>query len=134
VFQVLSDTVAKAFAFYGDLRTVETERFVKNLDTFFDYLNVRHPLEHLKCLKPNLEPYTIRDSLYAGFSPEEIVRVALPIPHQRNICIIVVIFSFFQPHQREFGPLRVTFGLLRVVFHLPITALVAGNTAFSLQL
>jgi hypothetical protein len=24
------------------------------------------------------------------------------------------------PHQREFGPLRVTFGLRRVVFHLPI--------------
>jgi hypothetical protein len=41
--------------------------------------------------------------------PEEIVRVALLIPHQRNIW-------FFQPHQREF----VVIGLLRVVFHLPI--------------
>jgi hypothetical protein len=51
----------------------------------------------------------------AGFSPEEIVRVALLIPHHKNICIFVVIFSFFQPHQREFGPLRVTFGLHTVV-------------------
>lgn len=59
--QVLSDTVAKAFEFYGDPETTETRRFVKMFDTFFDCLNVRHPTEHKQKRKPNLRPYTSKD-------------------------------------------------------------------------
>ena len=59
--QVLSDTVAKGFAFYGDPKTTETQRFIKNFDIFFDCLNVRHPFEYIKRKKPNLKPYTSTD-------------------------------------------------------------------------
>ena len=58
ILQVLSDTIAKALAFVGDPKTT---RFVKNFDTFFDCLNVRHPSEHIQRLKPNLKPYSSAD-------------------------------------------------------------------------
>lgn len=58
---MLSDTVAKAFAFYGDTKTDETQRFVKMFDQFFDCLNVRHPTEYIKHRKPLLKPYTSKD-------------------------------------------------------------------------
>lgn len=58
---MLSDTVAKAFAYYGDSKTVETQRFVEMFDKFFDCLNVRHPTEHIRHRKPFLRPYTSTD-------------------------------------------------------------------------
>lgn len=63
VMQVLSDTVAKALDFYGDSKTRETQRFVRNFDIFFDCLNVRHPTEYIRRRKPNLEPYTSKDDV-----------------------------------------------------------------------
>jgi len=49
----LSESVANALAFYGDRNTRETERFVRQLDKFFDCLNVRNLEEHRKRRKPN---------------------------------------------------------------------------------
>ena len=40
---------------------VETERFVRVFDKFFDCLNVRSPDEHQRRRKPNLKPYTRSD-------------------------------------------------------------------------
>ena len=57
-FQVLSESVANALAFYGDPNTQETEWFVRQFDKFFDCLNVRNLEEHRKRRKPNLKPYT----------------------------------------------------------------------------
>lgn len=61
--QVLSASVAKAFDYYGDWETQETQRFVATFDKFFDCLNVRSPQEHIKRLKPNLKPYETIDDM-----------------------------------------------------------------------
>ena len=53
--------MAKALAFYGDPKTRETQRFVRNFDIFFDCLNVRSLNEHIRHRKPNLEPYKSKD-------------------------------------------------------------------------
>ena len=50
--------MAKAFKYYGNAKTKETQRFVEMFDTFFDCLNVRHPTEYMRRLKPNLKPYS----------------------------------------------------------------------------
>ena len=55
--QVLSSTVANAFAYFGDETTSETERFVRNFDQFFDCFNVRSFTECFKHRKPDLRPY-----------------------------------------------------------------------------
>ena len=57
----LSESVARAFEFYGSSETTETEIFVKTFDKFFDCLNVRNLDEHWKRRKPNLKPYTRSD-------------------------------------------------------------------------
>ena len=59
--QVLSESVANALAFYGDLQTKETQRFVRIFDKFFDCLNGRNLDEHQKRRKPNLKPYRSKD-------------------------------------------------------------------------
>lgn len=61
VIQVLSESVAKAYDFYGNNEAEETKRFISNFDTFFDCLNVRCPDEYIKRRKPNLKPYRSPD-------------------------------------------------------------------------
>ena len=56
--QVLSESVSKALAYYGDPSTEETERFTMMMDTFFDCLNGRSKTAHTKLRKLNLKPYT----------------------------------------------------------------------------
>ena len=41
IMLVLSKSVADAFAYFGDVSTTETEKFVRNFDRLFDCLNVR---------------------------------------------------------------------------------------------
>jgi len=55
---VLSENIANALDFYGDLETSETEVFVRKMDKFFDCLNGRNKTEHVQRNKPNLAPYT----------------------------------------------------------------------------
>lgn len=57
IVQVLSESVANALEFYGDLQTRETQRFVRIFDKFFDCLNGRNLDEYRKRRKPNLRPY-----------------------------------------------------------------------------
>ena len=59
--QVLSQSVANAFAYFSDPDTSETQRFVSYFDTFFDCLNVRSVNEWCIKRKPNLKPYTSPD-------------------------------------------------------------------------
>ena len=57
----MSESVAKALAYYGDADTIETQRFIMMFDRFFDCLNVRHPAEYIQRRKPNLKPYISND-------------------------------------------------------------------------
>ncbi len=53
MFQVLSDTVHKGFAYYGDVSTIGC----------FDLLNARHPEEYIRRRKLNFEPVRTKSSL-----------------------------------------------------------------------
>lgn len=53
--------MAKALGYYDDATTVETQRFVRMFDKFFDCMNVRHPTEHIQRRKPNVKPYARMD-------------------------------------------------------------------------
>ena len=53
--------MANALAFYGDLQTRETQRFVRMFDKSFDCLNGRNVDEHRKQRKPDLKPYYSED-------------------------------------------------------------------------
>lgn len=55
--QVLSTSVAEAFAYENKPYTRETERFVRIFDKFFDLMNVRSLKEGIYKRKPNLKPY-----------------------------------------------------------------------------
>ncbi|KAL5457434.1 hypothetical protein EMCRGX_G034693 [Ephydatia muelleri] len=55
--QVLSTTVAEAFAYENSPHTKETERFVRIFDKFFDLMNTRNTKEFVLKRKPNLAPY-----------------------------------------------------------------------------
>ena len=55
--QVLSTTVANAFAYEDKPHTKETERFIRIFDKFFDLMNVRSMKEGIYKRKPNLSPY-----------------------------------------------------------------------------
>ena len=55
--QVLSSSVAAAMEYFGDTETVETQKFVRIFDRFFDCLNTRHPKEGILKRKPDLSPY-----------------------------------------------------------------------------
>lgn len=59
--QVLSKSVADAFAYFGDVSTTETETFVRNFDRLFDCLNVRSLSEWKAKAKPDLKPYSSPD-------------------------------------------------------------------------
>ncbi len=58
---MLSESIAEGFSKYGSTDTVETQRFTRMFDQFFDCLNVRHPDVHIKRRKPNLKPYSRPD-------------------------------------------------------------------------
>ena len=53
--------MAKAFAYFGEVETSETERFVQYFDTFFDCMNVRSFTECFDKRKPNTRPYRSTD-------------------------------------------------------------------------
>ena len=59
--QVLSKSVADAFAYFGDNSTTETEIFVRNFDRLFDCLNVRSLSEWKSKAKSDLKPYARPD-------------------------------------------------------------------------
>lgn len=54
---MLSSSVAAAMEYYAEAETVETMKFVRVFDRFFDCLNTRHPKEGLLKRKPDLSPY-----------------------------------------------------------------------------
>ncbi len=45
-------------SYYGDPSTMETEKFVRHMDKFFDCLNVRSLSEWSHKRKPDRKPYT----------------------------------------------------------------------------
>ena len=53
--------MADALAYFGDENTIETEKFIRMFDSFFDCLNVRSLSEWKSKLKPDLQPYTSPD-------------------------------------------------------------------------
>lgn len=55
--QVLSSPVAAAIEYFGDPETVETQKFVRTFDRFFDCSNTRPPKEGILKRKPDLSPY-----------------------------------------------------------------------------
>ena len=59
--QVLSRTVGDALLHYNEEDTIETARFVKMFDRFFDMLNTRSLKEHIFQRKPDLSPYRTPD-------------------------------------------------------------------------
>ena len=82
---MLSQNVAKAFEFYGDSETTETQQFVDHFDTFFDCLNVRSLREHQTKRKPNLKPYRSKDDERLTVS-SEIQSITIKI-------VVVVVFK-----------------------------------------
>ena len=56
--QVMSETVASALQFTNNERTKETRKFIRMIDTFFDCLNVKSPLEGKLKRKQFRSPYT----------------------------------------------------------------------------
>ena len=54
---MLSKSVAEAFSREGNVGLRETERFVRNMDRFFDCMNVRDFNEAIYKRKPDLRPY-----------------------------------------------------------------------------
>ena len=60
-FQVLSTSVANALGYYNLEETVETEKFVRLFDKFFDCLNVRCVSASIHRRKPDLRPYRSPD-------------------------------------------------------------------------
>ena len=59
--QVLSDSVYQALTTYGPPEAVETARFCKMFDSFFDCINVRNTCEVILKRKPFLKPYESLD-------------------------------------------------------------------------
>ena len=53
----MSESVASALEFLDNDRTKETRRFIRMVDRFFDYLNVRSPLVHQLKRKESIAPY-----------------------------------------------------------------------------
>ena len=53
---VLSKSVADALEYYDDPDTIETRRFVRYFDRFFDIMNTRHLEEGVRKKKPDLAP------------------------------------------------------------------------------
>lgn len=57
ILQALSKSVADGFAYFGDPQTKATEQFIRNLDRFFDCLNVCNLSECKEKRKKDLWPY-----------------------------------------------------------------------------
>ena len=55
--QVLSSTMSAVLENFGPPDAIETAKFCKMMDTFFDCLNVRSLEEYMRKRKPNLAPY-----------------------------------------------------------------------------
>ena len=55
--QVLSKSVAEAMEYYDDNDTVETRKFARTFDRFFDMLNTRSLEEGIYKKKPDLLPH-----------------------------------------------------------------------------
>jgi len=62
--QVLSNTVASAFAYYGDPETKETEHFIRYFDRLFDMMNTRCLEEDIQKKKPDLRPFKKDDDRF----------------------------------------------------------------------
>ena len=58
---MLSTSVANALGYYALEETVETEKFVRFFDKFFDCLNVRCLSASVRRRKPDLRPYRSPD-------------------------------------------------------------------------
>ena len=56
-FQVLSQTVAFGFRYYGIPGTESTQKFITYMDKFFDCLNVSNKYTGYRKRKPFLYPY-----------------------------------------------------------------------------
>ena len=50
-------SVANAMEYFGDEETLETRRFIRHFDRFFDCMNVRCTSEGVYKRKPDLRPY-----------------------------------------------------------------------------
>ena len=82
LFQVLSKSVSDAFNYYGEHDTIETQKFVRIFDRFFDMLNIRSLEEGIYKRKPDLLAYrTIDDSYF---------EVCIYAPALTQMLIIVV--------------------------------------------
>lgn len=55
--QVLSETVASALQLLDEEKTRETRLFIRMMDTFFDAMNVKNPLEGKHKRKDGRAPY-----------------------------------------------------------------------------
>ena len=55
--KVLSESVASALQFLGKEETQETHKFIRQMDLFFDCLNVKNPLESKLKRKDSRAPY-----------------------------------------------------------------------------
>ena len=56
--QVMSESVASALEYLNNDSTKETRLFIRMMDHFFDYLNVRFPKLHQFKRKDSISPYT----------------------------------------------------------------------------
>ena len=54
----MSESVACALEVLDNDGTRETRLFIRMVDRFFDYLNVKGPKQHLLKRKDNIAPYT----------------------------------------------------------------------------
>ena len=63
MFKVLSEQVAHALEQTGREDVIETVKFVRNMDKFFDCLNVTNFNDGIHHNKPFQEPYTSKDDI-----------------------------------------------------------------------
>lgn len=57
----MSESVASALEFLDNDNTRETRLFIRMIDRFFDYLNIRSPLAHQLKRKEGIAPYRKQD-------------------------------------------------------------------------
>ncbi len=79
--------MAKAFEFYGNSDTTDTQRFVETFDKFFDCFNVRNLSEHRQKRKPNLRPYTSTDDERLTVSTTFLIQNSLLKHNHTSHCI-----------------------------------------------
>ena len=84
IFQILSTTVANAMSYLNQEDTMETEKFIRYMDKFFDCLNVRSLSEGTNKLKPNLFPYRK--------ATDDRLMVSVPYPYY-HLCHFILIVA-----------------------------------------